>query len=273
VTTSSVMPPVAARHHGREQSSADSGRRLPPDKWGLHRGLLAIGLCRLLVHEVHRPTPSSGGPARTATECSRRPFSLTTMNKRATAMVMIIGLASGAALAGCSSQTPDAAEVTDAAEAPDRNAGGFRPTQVCLINNSSSRTEAEFTMADSADEKQVLWENLGDRMCGVGSSSTQIIDVKGTFLTTNPDRTWNFGSGNRAIRLPGINVGYTEDGQYHSCIGQELSIGESASFDDGFVTVTATRRPDTSAKEFEIILSDSTKPSTTGTARTCRTVN
>lgn len=181
-------------------------------------------------------------------------------------MVMILGLLSGAALAGCSSASPEAEE------APDRNAGVFRPTQVCLINNSSSRTEAEFTMADSADEKQVLWENMGDKMCGVGASSAQIIDVIGTFLTTNPNRTWDFGSGNRAIRLPGINVGYTEDGLYHSCIGQEMSVNESVSFDDGFVTVTAKRLPDTNAKEFQIILSDSTNPSTTGVAKTCRTL-
>lgn len=180
--------------------------------------------------------------------------------------VMALGLVSVAALAGCSS------DASDDAEAPDRNAAGLLATRVCLINDSSSRTEAEFIYADSADEKTVLWENLGDMICGVGSSTGQIIDVTGRFDTTNPGRTWYFGSGNRAIRLPGINVGYTVNGQSHSCISQEMSVNQSASFDDGFVTVTATRLPDTSVKEFEITITDSTKPSTTGTAATCRTI-
>lgn len=179
-------------------------------------------------------------------------------------MVTIIGVLSGAVLTGCSSDSPGAAIPSD------RNAAGFLYTRVCLINDSSRRTEAEFTMADSADEKQVLWENYGDKMCGVGHSSVQDIDVLGTFLTTNPDRTWNFGSGNRNIRLPGINVGYTVNGRYHSCIGQEMSVNESTSFDDGFVTVTAKRLPDTATKEFEIILTDSANPSSTGIAKTCR---
>lgn len=180
--------------------------------------------------------------------------------------MLILGLLSGAALAGCSS------DATDAAESSDRNAAVLLPTHVCIINNSSTRTEASITMADSGAETKVLWENYGDKLCAIGQRSTQIIEVVGTFLTTNPDRTWNFGSGNRVIRLPGINVGYTEDGLYHSCIGQEMSVNESASFDDGFVMVTAKRLPDTNAKEFEIVLSDSTNPSTTGAAKTCRTL-
>ena len=181
-------------------------------------------------------------------------------------MVMALSLVSAAALAGCSSDAPDAAET------PDRSATLLRPTQVCLINNSSTRTEVEITRADFGVDKKVLWENLGDKICASGQTNTQIIDVTGKFLTTNPVREWNFGSGNRVIRRPGINVGYTEDGSYHSCISQELKENESVSFDDGFVTVTATRLPDTNVKEFQIVLSDSTNPSTTGVAKTCQTL-
>jgi hypothetical protein len=189
------------------------------------------------------------------------------MVKRGTISLVAAVLVVVAALTGCSSES------SDSADAPDRNAAVLLPTQVCVINNSSTRTEAAITMADSGAETKVLWENYGDKLCGLGASSTQIIDVTGTFLTTNPNRTWNFGSGNRVIRLPGINVGYTQDGQYHSCIGQEMKVNESASFDDGFVTVTAQRLPDTDAKQFEIVISDSTNPSTTGVAKTCRTLS
>ena len=188
------------------------------------------------------------------------------MNKWAPCVVVVLGLVSGAALAGCSS------DATTAAPAPDRNAAvGVLPTQICLINNSSTRTEAEFTKADSAAEKQILWENSGGKLCGIGSFLGVSEDVLGTFQTTNPDRSWKFYAVNKATSFaPSIGVGYTTSGEYNKCIYESLGVNESVSFTDGFVIVTAKRLPDTSAKEFEIVLSNSANDSTTREARTCQ---
>lgn len=188
------------------------------------------------------------------------------MSTRAIATVMVLGVVSGAALAGCSSDAPDAAQV------PDRNAaGGVLPTQVCLSNNSSTRTEAEFTQADSAGEKQILWENSGGKICGVGSFAGWNPDVSGNFLTTNPDRVWDFYATNKATGLsPSIGVDYTINGRDYKCIFESMGVNDSVSFTDGLLIVTAKRLPDTSAKEFEIVLSNSANDSTAGEVRVCQ---
>jgi hypothetical protein len=155
-------------------------------------------------------------------------------------------------------------------ESEDRNAALlYKDTSVCIINDSASRTEVRFTAGDQVSDDKILWENMGDKACGAGTSGGGIIDVRGEFITTNPIRTWYFGTGNRPIRAPGINVGYLEDGAQYSCISQEFSENESRVFDDGYVTVTATRLPDTDTKNFEVRITDTTNPSASGEARTC----
>lgn len=170
-------------------------------------------------------------------------------------------LALSTVLVGCSSDTED------------RNASGlYKPTSICVINDSASRMQVNYKFGDNVSDEKILWENAGDKACGSGSSSTGVIDVGGEFLTTNPDRTWWFASGNRVIRAPGVNVGYRKGGTDYSCFGQEFEVNQSASFDDGFVKVTATRLPDTDSKNFEIRVTDTSSPSTTGQAKTCRSI-
>lgn len=175
----------------------------------------------------------------------------------------IASLCAAVLLVGCSSGDKVGGD-------EERNAAElYKDTSVCVINDSSSRTQVAFTLGDNVSEDKILWENMGDKACGSGSNFSHVVDVQGEFLTTNPDRTWFFATGNRAIRAPGINVGYRTGRSSYICIGQEFAENESKSFDDGFVTVTAKRLPDTSVKNFEVRITDTTNPSTSGEARTC----
>lgn len=174
-------------------------------------------------------------------------------------VLVAVAALTGAVLTGCS---------TDAA---DRNAAvTSKETRVCVINDSPSRTELDFLSADEVTGETILWENLGDKGCATGGGDMNRTDVAIGMNTNDPYALWIITAGNPAFGDPGIKVQRQVERVLYDCINDSFSLGESTSIDNGFVTITATRLPDTDDKNFEVRLSASTDPLAPGEHRLCR---
>jgi hypothetical protein len=170
----------------------------------------------------------------------------------------LVAILTGAVLAGCSSSESDA----------DRNAAvTSKETRVCVVNDSPSRTELEFLSADDVTGETILWENMGDKGCATGGGDMNRTDVAIGMNTNDPYALWIITAGNPAFGSPGIKVQRQIDRTLYDCINDAFGEGESRSFDNGFVTITTKRLPDTDEKNFEVRISASTDPSSPGENR------
>lgn len=169
-----------------------------------------------------------------------------------------VAMVAGVALSGCSSdETARNAAVTS------------KETTVCVINDSPSRTQLDFLAADEVTGETILWENMGDKGCATGGGDMNRTDVAIGVNTTDPNALWIIRAGNPAIGQPGIVLEQQISRRLYSCINDSFGENTSQSFDDGFVTITTTRLPDTNVKNFEVRISATSNPSATGEARRC----
>lgn len=178
------------------------------------------------------------------------------------ALISVAVFASGA-LAGCSSNDEVA-----------RNAALSDSTQLCVINDSPVRAELTYLEIDKGKTsgESILWENSGDKGCGTGSGAVVASQVAIGLETFDPNAKWILKAGNAIVGEPGMYVRQQISGKHYDCINDAFEVNDSLSYDDGFVKVTTKRLPDTDVKNFEVRLSASTDPSTTGTARMCEKV-
>lgn len=171
----------------------------------------------------------------------------------------LIVILTGTVLSGCSS--------SDA----DRNAAvTSKETRVCVVNDSPSRTQLEFLSADDVTGETILWENMGDAGCATGGGDMNRTDVAIGMNTNDPYALWIITAGNPAFGSPGIKVQRQIDRKLYDCINDAFGEGDSTSIDNGFVTITTKRLPDTDEKNFEVRISESTDPSSPGEDRICR---
>ena len=163
-----------------------------------------------------------------------------------------VALLAGGGLAGCSSEEDVA-----------RNAALSDSTQLCVINDSPARAELTYLEVDKGKTsgETILWENSGDKGCGTGSGAVVASEVAIGVETFDPDSKWILKAGDAFV-----------GGKLYDCINDSFEVNDSLSYDDGFMKITTKRLADTDVKNFEVRLSASTDPSTTGTARMCKKV-
>lgn len=178
-------------------------------------------------------------------------------------VLISVALLAGGALAGCSSEEDVA-----------RNAALSDSTQLCVINDSPARAELTYLEVDKGKTsgETILWENSGDKGCGTGSGAVVASEVAIGVETFDPDAKWILKAGNAVVGAPGMYVRQQVSGKLYDCINDSFEVNDSLSYDDGFMKITTKRLADTDVKNFEVRLSASTDPSTTGTARMCKKV-
>lgn len=170
-----------------------------------------------------------------------------------------VAVLAGAALTGCSS------------DETARNASVLtKPVRVCVINDSPSRAEVTWLSAEEVSGDTVLWEYSGDTGCAIGENVISQDSVAIGLNTTNPNALWVINAGNPPVGPPGLYVKQQIDRILYDCITETFEVSSSYSYDDGFVTITAKRLADTDEKNFEVRISESTDPSSTGEARMCK---
>ena len=194
---------------------------------------------------------------------------------RSTRLVVALATmaATGSVLSACSSGSQDVSQASpETSVSPQRMAGLYRDSQICVVNNSSAVISVAFTQKDASQGEGEMQPKAGPaaQACANGWFANGH-DVQGNVTTTKPNSILQFGANNPRVGKPD----FLGDGGGDStvCLGFSTgaSVGDSDTWDNGILKYTVTRESDTSAYvRFLLVATDTQNPSPDGIARvTC----
>lgn len=196
---------------------------------------------------------------------------LTSQRRKRLLASVTVTVAVCAIVTACGSSTQESGGPTpNSSASPSRQAGVFRASKVCVINNSPVPISVSFTKKDGTSGEGNLAAQAGpDRpACGYGKFYFSR-DLEGTISTSHPDSSLFFYASNPANNKPffaGMPVGDKNAGY---CLGPFYSsVFDSDDWDNGILHFHAIRDEDTAEYiEWNIRISASDKPTKDGSAR------
>lgn len=186
-----------------------------------------------------------------------------------------IALAACALLSACDSSNQDATPSHLQASAQQktsalRQAANDQDSRVCVVNDSSVMLSVTFIQEDDSERTHLVKPNSGTagQSCETGRS-TSSTDVYGSIVSTTPKSAVGFQAWNTP-KLGQALFGYSDtDEQSYACLLlKKSSVGDTATWDNGVLTYTATREPGSAAlNQWRIDVTPTSNPATDGKAR------
>lgn len=175
-------------------------------------------------------------------------------------------------LAACSSSAPEADQTSPSVSAsPSREAGLYRSSQVCIVNNSPNIFTVNFSKKDRSSGEGVLQPNAGTagQACASGyDTGVSAEDVTAEVTTIKPDSLLNITVRNDALVKPSF-YGFVDE--THTCLPlSRASVGATNTWDNGILNYTVAREAD--SPEFinwRVTVTGTNDPAKDGIARSC----